>query len=286
MSKIAVVMPAYNRAESTIKSIKSVVTDPLVSKMYIMDDGSDEENFSKLHKFCTKNKKINIIRNKKNMGFDYNFNESLKLLNKQKEEYLFVCESDMLLAKGWGEIVVKSFDLSPETMCITPMLHVDQLSTAHAKKFKQKCINLLGGAYASPPNDIVPIKINKQFLLRYVPSSICTMIFRNDFLEKIHFDQMNQHKKLQDLWLSWACFKYNNYSPKSLASVDPGLALSMNVQGTNPSSILRNQSWSGSFWWRYRWSSKLMRFLYSRFIFLPARLFKKVFLLLGVGSGL
>ena len=71
----------------------------------------------------------------------------------------------------------------------------------------------------------------------------------------------------QDAWLCWACYEYNNYNPKSLAVLDPGLALTFGEPGLHGDMRLNNLRWIGSFWWRFTYTSFLTRqFIKSKYL--------------------
>jgi glycosyltransferase involved in cell wall biosynthesis len=272
---IAVAMLTYNRAKGAVTSIRSVCDDPLVSKVWVLDDGSDKENWRILKEFCEGQPKVKLIRNKKNLGYAANLIKALNLLREEKNDYVFLCESDMLLAKGWGSVVINTFRLSPETIGIAPMLHTDQLAPNRSEYFIERCLKGIyikqkdgslkqvkkpfGSCFTELPDRQKPLTAGR-FKIRYVSNSIGTLIFRKEFFKKLPFNDIREYPVEEDGWLSWACFEYNNYNPKSLAVLDPGLAFTYG-EGLHGAMILTNQRWIGSFWWRYSTTSFITRTL-------------------------
>ncbi len=274
----------HNRIKTAIKSIQSLVIDPFLSKIIVIDDASSPENLAVLKKFCSNIPKIDFISNRENLGYNRNLIQALSYLRRESADLLFLCESDMLLCKGWGEIIEKSFKLSQDTVCITPMLHIDHFMPNKSEKFKKlylegfyldgkKMVSIgaekpFGSCYAELPDEQVPIRIGKIKLI-YVPNSVGTMVFRNKFLKKLPLDQIRNYPGHEDAWLCWSCFEYNNYHPKSLGALVPGLALTFGQTGLHGCMFLLNERWLGSFWWRFKTTSIFVKFFYRlRLIFL------------------
>jgi len=267
----------YNRIKTAIKSIQSLVNDPFLSKIIVVDDASSQENLAALKKFCSNIPKIDLISNKENLGYNENLIKALSFLKKESTDLLFLCESDMLLCKGWGEIIQEAFNLSPNTVCITPMLHIDHFIPNKSEKFRKLYLEgvyedrgreelagtkkSFGTCYTELPDAQAPIKVGKTKLI-YVPNSVGTMVFRNRFFKKLPLDQIKNYPGHEDAWLSWACFEYNNYHPKSLGALDPGLALTFGKTGLHVFMFLCNERWLGSFWWRFKMTSALTKFFY------------------------
>lgn len=302
-NQITVAMLTYNRVKIAITSLKNIVVDPCVKKVWVLDDGSDSYNFLILSKFCASNTKIEVLRKGRNMGHDYNFMKSANLLRNCSTDFVMLCESDMLFAKGWGKAAIEAFSLSPKTVCITPMLHRDQFSKNRSKVFRARCIRGVyetnedgvfvevkkpfGTCYTEYPDHQRPKRVGK-FMLKYVSNSICTMIFRTEFFNKLPLTEMKHYEGKrcylgigqQDAWLCWACFEYNNYNPKSLAVLDPGIALTFGGEGLHGPMICNNLRWMGSWWWRYRWTSALTRMYYSIRYKLTYRNIRRFFVIL------
>ena len=193
---ITAAMLTYNRIETAIASIQSVMGDPYVNMLWVFDDGSDLENWAILSKFCENQKKIRLLRNETNSGHDYNFMKSAVQLTKCSTDFAMLCESDMLFAKGWGEAIVNAFTVSPATVCLAPMLHKDQLRPNRSEIFRKRCIDGVyerqkdgrmvevkkpfGTCYSELPDAQEPIQM-RNLTLRYVSNSVSTMVFRKDF---------------------------------------------------------------------------------------------------------
>ena len=264
-TKIDVVVLVYNRLRSTIRSIDCILSDDNLKKLYILDDGSTLDNYKILQEKYLDNEKIEFLRNHKNMGYSYNLEKGLLILSKSKADLVFLCESDMLLDKSWGQKVIKGFNVSPDTVCITPMLQASHFNKKHEKRHWDLCAKYFGkSSPASLPSYQKLQLIDKDFSLKYVSSSIGTMIFKRDFFTKISYQECRNHKKMEDGWLSWQCFHENNFLPTSLGALDPGVAFTMATPGVSGQyPILRNKRWNGSFFWRSKIISSITRFFYK-----------------------
>lgn len=270
---------AYNRGKTAVKSINSIARDPYVASICAFDDGSTEENKLLLRSCAEKYENVTLVENAKNSGYCNNLIKALRYLSQAKTKYVFLCESDMLLAEGWGWMAYNSFRRSPESVAFSPMLHRDQLTPNRSARFRKRCLEgvyktLANGSkeqikkpfqscYAVYP-DAQPIVALGRQNLRYVSNSVGTLIFRKLFINKIIGDveQLREYSGQEDAWLSWACFAYNNYNPKSLMVLDPGIALTFGGEGLHGPMICNNLRWTGSWWWRYRGTSALIYMYY------------------------
>lgn len=266
----------YNRGNTAVKSINSIALDPCVASVCVFDDGSTEDNIALLRNCSESHECVKIIENKNNMGYCSNLIKALRYLSQAKTEYVFLCESDMLLAEGWGKMADEAFCHSPESVVLSAMLHRDQLTQNRSARFRKRCLE---GVYRTLANgskeqiekpfpssytlypDAQPIVELGRQNLRYVSNSIGTLIFRTAFMKKILHDleQIHEYPEQEDAWLSWACFAYNDFCPKSLMVLDPGIALTFGKIGLHGAMILCNLRWIGSWWWRYCWTSALTR---------------------------
>lgn len=270
----------YNRGRDAVKSISSVACDPYVNSVRVFDDGSSEDDLKLIQNCVQQYSNVALVESPRNLGYCENLLKALDYLSKADTEYAFLCESDMLLAKGWGKMALDGFLRSPESVILSPMLHRDQLISNRSAHFRERCIK---GDYKLLPNgkkcwikkpfgssyDIFPdaqhvISLKHQ-KIRYVSNSIGTLIFRTFFLKEIvrYKEQIREYPQQEDAWLSWACFAYNNFNPKSMMVLDPGLALTFGDKGLHGLMILSNLRWIGSLWWRYNWAATLIRSFYA-----------------------
>lgn len=268
----------YNRIGTALKSIETVASDPLVSSVSVFDDGSEEKNLERLHQCFDSNNRVTIFENKKNKGYCSNLIKALHFLTQADTEYAFLCESDMLLAQNWGRMAAEAFYHSTKSVALGAMLHRNQLTRNRSAEFKRRCIEgemqtlangekewvkkPFGSCYISFPDQQTSIPLGRQ-KVRYVSNSVGTLIFRTAFLKKLipFFEQLREYPEQEDAWLSWACFAYNDFNPKSLMALDPGLAFTFGDEGLHGLMILNNHRWIGSFWWRYRWSSTIIHYI-------------------------
>lgn len=276
---ISVAFLTYNRSKTSIKSLRSVVSDPNVTDIVIFDDGSDANEIGLIQKFAKNNKKISIRTNKKNLGYQINLSKALKYLSTKDSDLLFLCESDMLLSFGWGNSINEAFKISTESVALSAMLHRDQMrknrsaifqsrsltgydprypENKHNKPFGTRC-------YTQMPSDQEYLKLNRH-TIKFVSNSVGSLIFKKSALKKIflNINKLKDHVNDEDAWLSYMCFKVNNFNPKSLMVLDPGIALTFGEPGLHGHMFLNNLRWDGSFAWR----NKTLAFLIRRYYLL------------------
>lgn len=89
---ISVVMPCYNAECYIEESIKSILNQTFKDfELIIVDDGSTDRSLEIIKKYARKDKRIRVIRNKKNMGIAISRNIGTKAA---KGKYIAVHDSD------------------------------------------------------------------------------------------------------------------------------------------------------------------------------------------------
>lgn len=92
--KISIITPLYNKEDFVIKTIQSVINQTLKDwEMIIVDDCSKDNSYKIVKKFIkeTKEKRIKLLKNKKNMGRTKTRNVALRIA---KGEYIAFLDAD------------------------------------------------------------------------------------------------------------------------------------------------------------------------------------------------
>ena len=90
--KISVIMSVYNCFPFLSESIKSVLVQPLKDfELIIVDDSSTDKSIEIIRKFMEKDKRIKLIKNKKNIGLTKSLNKGLKIA---KGKYIARIDTD------------------------------------------------------------------------------------------------------------------------------------------------------------------------------------------------
>jgi glycosyltransferase involved in cell wall biosynthesis len=76
---ISLCITTYNRYESTIKSFEKVIDNPYISEIIISDDHSEDSSYYNLTHRFSRNKKVKLFRNEKNIGCYLNKRKSVEL---------------------------------------------------------------------------------------------------------------------------------------------------------------------------------------------------------------
>jgi len=271
---ISVAFLTFNRSKTAIKSIRSVANDPYVKDITIFDDCSQLDEIKLIKEFCKSYKNISIRNNKKNLGYQGNLIQALKYLSQKDTDFVFVCESDMLLSNGWGSAVDKAFKVSNDSVALSVMLHKDQMLNNRSEIFKMRSLTgndprypeikdrkAFGNkCYTDMPNNQSYMKI-KRHTIKYVSNSIGSLIFKKGSLKIIysHTNRLHDYVNDEDAWLSYMCFKVNEYHPKSLMVLDPGIAFTFGEPGLHGHMFLNNLRWDGNFLWRNKTLAFIIR---------------------------
>ncbi|MDA8569716.1 glycosyltransferase family 2 protein, partial [Candidatus Pelagibacter bacterium] len=82
MQLISIIMPYYRKIDTVNRSIKSVVNQTYKKfELIIIYDDNDLEEYYKIKNFIKNNKKIKLIKNKKNIGAGKSRNIGIKNCN-------------------------------------------------------------------------------------------------------------------------------------------------------------------------------------------------------------
>lgn len=111
--KLSIVIPCYNKSEYLIEMVECIMKQTFKDwELILVDDGSDDVNFNKVHKYVVNDTRIKHIRRNRlpkngdtcrNIGMDM-----------AKGEYLIIFDSDDLISDTCFEYRVKYMDEHPE----------------------------------------------------------------------------------------------------------------------------------------------------------------------------
>ncbi len=97
---VAIITLNYNQNEYTLKCIESVLSSEDVTfKIFLVDNGSSEENFRALKEVLPKNDKLHLERLEKNRGYVGGVNYGFEKANVHNPDYFLVMNNDTILAK-------------------------------------------------------------------------------------------------------------------------------------------------------------------------------------------
>ncbi|WP_434637382.1 glycosyltransferase [Sulfurimonas sp. NW7] len=103
--KVSIVIPVYNQFDYTYNCLKSILehTEGIAYEIIIADDVSNDATINIKH-FV---KNINVVRNKKNLGFLLNCNNAAK---QAKGEYVFFLNNDTNVQKDWLSTLLETIE--------------------------------------------------------------------------------------------------------------------------------------------------------------------------------
>lgn len=253
----SIIVPVFNRLKIIKKAIPSLIVEEM-DNLDILDDGSEQDIANFLDSLADNDSRVKI-HHLKHIGWPKIYYKCLELLETKETKYIFMCESDMRLAKGWAEWIDKAFMLSPETVCISPHYHYNNSrGRRRCEEFRVRCLTGkygppgakgFGSAYKKFPSGEKPILIANNIMLKYVSSIVCTYIMKKEHFQKIDLEKIKQYPYQEDAWISWWCFKSNNWNSKSLACPGRSFALDGSGGGLH-GNLPRAVNWVGenSFW--------------------------------------
>lgn len=106
-NSISVIIAAYNCEKTIIKCINSTINQPLVDKIYVVNDFSTDRTLEVINKEFSAEKKVVVLSNKKNMGPSYSRNRALEMCN---TEWVTILDSDDFLIENRFETLLSYAD--------------------------------------------------------------------------------------------------------------------------------------------------------------------------------
>lgn len=114
---ISIIIVSYNTAQLTSKAVKSVVSDlsssslKEESQVIVVDNNSEDNSVSRIKKLQKETAvRIDLIENKKNLGFAAANNQGIE---KSNGKYVLLLNSDAQIKNGSLEQLIDSFDQHP-----------------------------------------------------------------------------------------------------------------------------------------------------------------------------
>lgn len=149
---LSTIIISYNTADLTTQAVQSVLDnyeqDHISGEVIVVDNNSSDSSVQQIQK--TFGKKVQIIENKKNVGFAGANNQAMKIA---KGEYFFLLNSDTILKPHAIQNLLKQFEKYPDQdtseLRSTPKL-IDRLGIVTGKLLNQDgTIQPQGGALPS-----------------------------------------------------------------------------------------------------------------------------------------
>lgn len=95
---VSLCITTYNRDKMLFDSFVNVLDDERISEIIIVDDGSKDEYFSSVTKYCSKIPKVKLFQNRTNLGCYRNKREAI---SKASNEYVIIFDSDNIITKDY-----------------------------------------------------------------------------------------------------------------------------------------------------------------------------------------
>lgn len=113
---VSVIMPVYNGLPYLKKALESVLNQSYSKLEFIIyDDASKDNSWQIIKKFQTKDKRIRLFQNKKNLGLGITLNKAIK---KAKGEYVARMDADDIMVSERLEKQVKFLEKNPQIVVV------------------------------------------------------------------------------------------------------------------------------------------------------------------------
>ncbi len=100
---ISVIIPTYNRYQMLEHTLPSYLESSMVTELWLVDDGSKQDNWEKIQVFSRLDPRVHCIQNEKNLGAPASRNRGI---SKAGGDLLLLSEDDLELGENHLEILV------------------------------------------------------------------------------------------------------------------------------------------------------------------------------------
>ncbi len=120
MLDVSVIIVSFNTIKLTLGAVNSVLNDKSkISKEVIIVDNASSDGSQKELSKLEKQRKIRLIKNKRNLGFSSANNQGLKI---SKGKHKLLLNSDAQLQKGCMEKIIEFAEMSGDAGVVAPRL--------------------------------------------------------------------------------------------------------------------------------------------------------------------
>ncbi|NFO86965.1 glycosyltransferase family 2 protein [Clostridium botulinum] len=176
---VSIIIPVYNSSKTIKETIKSVLVQNYKKfEIIVIDDCSTDESFEILKCLSDKDKKINLYRNKKNLGVSKTRNLGIELA---KGEFICFLDSDDIWNPLKLEEQIKYINKQNSDICYTSYEMIDTFTG-------DKSIR------------IIPKDINYKGLLKENIICCSTIMIKSNLLKENKFEENFFHEDFV-LWL-------------------------------------------------------------------------------------
>ncbi len=190
---VSIVIPSFNKADLLIEMIDSIIRQTYNKwELIIVDDGSDEENFNKVHSFINSDSRItHIRRNREPKNGDTCRNIGMEMA---QGEYLIIFDADDFISPSCLANRVKFMMDNPE--CDYASFPYARFNNGEKWPFKdaKKMFNV-----------VAEESMMSHFLKADYPFTVWSNIYRTDAVRSIKWDE-NVHV-YQDFDFMISCIK-------------------------------------------------------------------------------
>ena len=185
MIKLTVVITFYNNAqyiENCIKNIKAINEDKI--EILVMDDGSNESNFSIIKNGINslKRENVKLVKNSKNMGAGYTKN---KAVENSKGEYIIFLDCDDYVDKDYYKKILKAIEFTNADIICTDIVSVIENKIYDESILNTSIIRGKSKNIYKSFSEISPMIV----LGNKYSASACNKAIRKEYLKKYLFNE-------------------------------------------------------------------------------------------------
>lgn len=192
--KISIAMATYNGAKYIREQLDSILTQTIKDfELIICDDCSTDNTWDILQEYATKDSRIQIYRNEKNIGYRKNFEG---LVNLCKGEYIAFCDQDDIWLENHLQVLYDN--IGSKAICTANAEIIDGENNPMGFKLSN---------YAGFDKYFPEDELDKAFVNFYWqnPFPGCNMLLKKSFLETV-FPIHDENIKLHDAYvIALAC---------------------------------------------------------------------------------
>ena len=183
--KVCAIIISYNKVNSVIKAIKSVLESYSNSKVILIDNSEDVNIFRILKNKLKMYSNITFIKNKENLGFAKAVNQGIKVALREKADYILLLNDDAYLERNCINYLIDVLERDKKALLAGPTIfyHKNRTMVWHTGGYFRK---LLGSIYIPYKNKKLPFSYFKTLAPKEVDFLTgCVLLIKKEAIEKV-----------------------------------------------------------------------------------------------------
>ncbi|AIH04367.1 MULTISPECIES: glycosyltransferase family 2 protein [Thermodesulfobacterium] len=190
-NKIYVIIVSYNKVNSVIKAVESVMNNDLNIEIILIDNSENIKIFNGLKNKLEIYNNIFFINNKTNLGFSKAVNQGIKIAIENKTDYILLLNDDAYLDKNCLPLLINALEKDKKALLAGPTIFYEKYPNKvwHTGGYFNKLTMGIDIPYKNKTVDFSFFKILQPKKVDFLTG--CVLLLKKEAIEKVGFFDEN-----------------------------------------------------------------------------------------------